>query len=55
MTACARSRAPILAKMWLTWLLTVAAHDDQPLGDLGVGEAGGDQREHLRLVADDPR
>jgi hypothetical protein len=35
--------------MWATWLLTVC-WDDQPLGDLGVRQAAGDEREDLGLA-----
>ena len=48
-TAWARSRRASLAKMWRTWVLTVAMLMNELLGDLGVGAAGADQGEDLAL------
>ena len=46
MTSWARSRRPSLARIRLTWVLAVAGLA-RPAGDLGVGQALRDQREHL--------
>ncbi len=48
--AAARSRRPSLAKMCPMWLFTVPSLMTSVRGDLGVGSAAADQREHVALV-----
>ena len=49
-TACVRSRRPSLASTRLTWVLTVSSLTDEPRGDLRVGQALGDEPQHLGLA-----
>ena len=39
-----------MSRTRLTWVLTVSSLDDEPRGDLGVGQALGDQPQHLGLA-----
>ena len=50
MAAWVRSRRPSLARIRLTWVLTVCSATTRSLGDLGVGQAAGDQRQDLGLA-----
>ena len=38
-----------------TWVLTVASADDEPLGDLGVGQALGHEQQHLPFAVGERR
>ena len=53
-TSWARSRAFSLVMMRLTWVLAVSGDRNRRAGDLVVGQALGDQRQHLALPFGQP-
>ena len=47
----ARLDSPSLVRMLDTWTAAVFGRDEQPLGDLAVRQAIGEQRRHLLLAS----